>query len=113
MAPRTALKLYGTALLALQSAASPLAIGKELETRHEAKDQLGAVASESDICSRIGVNLLKEGGNAADAMVGTVVCVGTVGMYHSGMFWLHFIGHIHCGFSSFPFERPWSIRGKV
>ena len=47
--------------------------------------ELGAVASESDICSRIGVDLLKQGGNAADALVGTVACVGVVGMYHSGM----------------------------
>lgn len=47
--------------------------------------QLGAVASESDICSHIGIDLLKKGGNAADAMVGTVICVGVVGMYHSGM----------------------------
>ena len=46
--------------------------------------KLGAVASESDICSHIGVELLKQGGNAADAMVGTVACVGVVGMYHSG-----------------------------
>ena len=30
--------------------------------------QLGAVASESDICSRIGADLLKAGGNAADAV---------------------------------------------
>jgi gamma-glutamyltranspeptidase/glutathione hydrolase len=48
--------------------------------------QLGAVASESDICSHIGIELLKLGGNAADAMVGTVACVGVVGMYHSGKF---------------------------
>lgn len=46
--------------------------------------QLGAVASESDICSRIGTELLRHGGNAADAMVGTVACVGVIGMYHSG-----------------------------
>ncbi|KAH7132092.1 gamma-glutamyltranspeptidase 1 precursor [Dendryphion nanum] len=45
---------------------------------------LGAVSSESDICSHIGTTLLKEGGNAADALVGTVACVGVVGMYHSG-----------------------------
>ena len=31
-------------------------------------DQLGAVASESAVCSRIGVELLKAGGNAADAV---------------------------------------------
>jgi gamma-glutamyltranspeptidase/glutathione hydrolase len=46
--------------------------------------QRGAVASESEICSHIGINLLKLGGNAADAMVGTVACIGVVGMYHSG-----------------------------
>jgi gamma-glutamyltranspeptidase/glutathione hydrolase len=46
--------------------------------------QLGAVASEAEICSHIGIDLLKAGGNAADAMVGTVACIGTVGMYHSG-----------------------------
>lgn len=47
--------------------------------------KLGAVASESDICSKIGVQLLKDGGNAADALVGTVFCIGVVGMYHSGI----------------------------
>ena len=46
---------------------------------------LGAVASESEICSKLGANLLERGGNAADAMVGTVLCVGTVAMYHSGI----------------------------
>lgn len=50
-----------------------------------AKNHLGAVASESNICSHIGIDLLKQGGNAADALVGTVACIGVVGMYHSGM----------------------------
>jgi hypothetical protein len=49
------------------------------------QDQLGAVASENSICSQIGIDLLKEGGNAADALVGTVFCVGVIGMYHSGI----------------------------
>lgn len=49
------------------------------------QDHLGAVASENNICSQIGVDLLKEGGNAADALVGTVFCVGVIGMYHSGI----------------------------
>lgn len=35
---------------------------------HVEKDQRGAVASESAVCSRIGVNLIKAGGNAADAV---------------------------------------------
>ncbi|EMD62047.1 hypothetical protein GGP41_002472 [Bipolaris sorokiniana] len=47
--------------------------------------RLGAVASSTAICSRIGTDLLKAGGNAADAMVGTVACVGVVAMYHSGI----------------------------
>jgi gamma-glutamyltranspeptidase / glutathione hydrolase len=33
-----------------------------------APDHLGAVASESSICSEIGIDLLKQGGNAADAV---------------------------------------------
>lgn len=47
--------------------------------------KLGAVASESAVCSRIGTDLLQQGGNAIDALVGTVLCVGTIGMYHSGI----------------------------
>ncbi|KAI1440993.1 gamma-glutamyltranspeptidase [Annulohypoxylon stygium] len=46
---------------------------------------LGAVASENAVCSKIGTKLLKTGGNAADALVGTVLCVGVTGMYHSGI----------------------------
>ncbi|OOF93842.1 hypothetical protein ASPCADRAFT_209081 [Aspergillus carbonarius ITEM 5010] len=45
----------------------------------------GAVASESAICSRHGTDIITMGGNAADAMVATMLCVGVVGMYHSGI----------------------------
>ncbi|KAI9374327.1 gamma-glutamyltranspeptidase [Aspergillus egyptiacus] len=45
----------------------------------------GAVASESAICSRHGTDIILMGGNAADAMVATMLCVGVVGMYHSGI----------------------------
>lgn len=45
----------------------------------------GAVASEVDTCSDIGTQLLKDGGNAVDAIVGTIFCVGTIAMYHSGI----------------------------
>lgn len=38
--------------------------------------KLGAVASEADVCSQIGIQLLEEGGNAIDALVGTTFCVG-------------------------------------
>ncbi|KAJ5951968.1 DNA glycosylase [Penicillium vulpinum] len=47
--------------------------------------KLGAVASESSICSRHGSDILKKGGNAADALVATEFCIGVVGMYHSGI----------------------------
>lgn len=52
---------------------------------HEQRANHGAVASESTICSNIGIELLKRGGNAADALVGTTLCVGVIGMYHSGI----------------------------
>ncbi|KAL2063240.1 hypothetical protein VTL71DRAFT_5045 [Oculimacula yallundae] len=47
--------------------------------------KLGAVASESAVCSKIGTDILKCGGNAADAIVATQFCVGVIGMYHSGL----------------------------
>jgi gamma-glutamyltranspeptidase/glutathione hydrolase len=84
-------------LLAALSTASALIIpphsGAEqrplLDSSHGSQkhlqDHLGAVASESSICSQIGIDLLREGGNAADALVGTVFCVGVIGMYHSGI----------------------------
>jgi gamma-glutamyltranspeptidase/glutathione hydrolase len=43
-------------------------------------DTLGAVASESSICSKIGTDILKEGGNAADSLIATTLCVGVIGM---------------------------------
>lgn len=55
-------------------------------TYHESNStnaKLGAVASESAVCSNIGIKLLEQGGNAIDAMVGTTFCVGVIGMYHS------------------------------
>ncbi|KAL8970968.1 MAG: hypothetical protein Q9197_003526 [Variospora fuerteventurae] len=48
-------------------------------------DRLGAVASENKLCTQLGIDLLKKGGNAADAVIGTTVCVGVINMYHSGI----------------------------
>jgi hypothetical protein len=68
----------------------------------------GAVASEVGECSKIGVQILKEGGNAADAVglwcrgcpisnnapwylstliqiIASALCVGTISAYHSGI----------------------------
>ncbi|CAL3973668.1 unnamed protein product [Diplocarpon coronariae] len=51
----------------------------------EAVPKLGAVASEADVCSKIGADILKSGGNAADAVIATQLCVGVTCMYHSGI----------------------------
>lgn len=97
-------------LAALLSVFPQIGLSKPCETTYpplmhplqsrQFSDNLGAVASESEICSTIGVNILRGGGNAADAMVATVLCVGTIGkkihpsllfvltvqgMYHSGI----------------------------
>ncbi|KAL2861048.1 gamma-glutamyltransferase [Aspergillus lucknowensis] len=54
-------------------------------SREVADGKRGAVASESAICSQHGTDIILRGGNAADAMVATMLCVGVVGMYHSGI----------------------------
>ncbi|EAW11885.1 gamma-glutamyltransferase [Aspergillus clavatus NRRL 1] len=61
---------------------APLENGQFQHIKHGKR---GAVASESAICSRHGTDILKIGGNAADALVATVLCVGVIGMYHSGI----------------------------
>ena len=48
--------------------APPASGYKRISDQHELKDKLGAVASESSVCSKIGVDLIKDGGNAADAV---------------------------------------------
>jgi gamma-glutamyltranspeptidase / glutathione hydrolase / leukotriene-C4 hydrolase len=43
----------------------------------------GAVASENKRCSVIGVDVMKDGGNAVDAAIATTFCVGVVNMFSS------------------------------
>ncbi len=45
------------------------------------KAKHGAVSSENVLCSNIGVEILKEGGNAVDAAVATTFCIGVVNMF--------------------------------
>lgn len=47
---------------------SPQAILSGLLSQQVNSDKLGAVASENRVCSQIGIDLLKAGGNAADAV---------------------------------------------
>lgn len=41
----------------------------------------GAVASENKRCSEIGVNIMKDGGNAVDAAIAASFCTGVVNMF--------------------------------
>jgi hypothetical protein len=73
------MRLLGSALVSLLLAT--LAAGYHHGHGPDAgHDKLGAVASESSICSNIGIDVLKKGGNAADTLVATVLCVGVIGM---------------------------------
>ena len=73
-------------LLSQFTQATPAWLSSDYDVSDSIKDphhnKLGAVASESSICSNIGIDILKQGGNAADSLVATVFCIGVVGMYH-------------------------------
>lgn len=45
----------------------------------------GAVAADIPICSKIGTDMLRQGGNAIDAAVASTICQGAFGMYASGI----------------------------
>lgn len=55
--------------------------GYEPDRQPDECDKLGAVASESAVCSRIGIELLQAGGNAADAVSETISHCPTLQMY--------------------------------
>jgi gamma-glutamyltranspeptidase/glutathione hydrolase/leukotriene-C4 hydrolase len=43
------------------------------------------VAAEEEGCSRMGVEILKKGGNAVDAAITSCLCIGTVNSFSSGI----------------------------
>ncbi|TIC14591.1 gamma-glutamyltranspeptidase [Wallemia mellicola] len=49
------------------------------------KGKHGAVATETETCSQMGVDVLKNGGNAADAAVTSTLCIGVMNMFSSGI----------------------------
>ncbi|KAF5347121.1 hypothetical protein D9756_010946 [Leucocoprinus leucothites] len=42
----------------------------------------GVIASENEECSKIGMDVLKEGGNAVDAMIAVIFCAGVLIALH-------------------------------
>ena len=71
--PSHLFSLCALALAALATLAQGHAfVGLQARGYHNSSDKnppkLGAVASESAVCSRIGTDLLEKGGNAADAV---------------------------------------------
>lgn len=45
----------------------------------------GAVATELDTCSNVGVKILQDGGNAVDAAIASGICIGSVNMFSAGI----------------------------
>lgn len=56
----------------------------DLQTRR-ASGYRGAVASEEERCSKIGIDVLKENGTATDAAIATALCIGVVNCFSSGI----------------------------
>ena len=50
-----------------------------------ARGSLGAVATDDKRCSKAGVQVLEEGGNAVDAAVASLLCLGVVNFHTSGI----------------------------
>lgn len=46
---------------------------------------LGVVATDNAVCSEVGVSLLRRGGNAVDAAVGSALCLGVLSPASSGL----------------------------
>lgn len=62
----------------------PYDLSRSLESRNPAyliEAKHGAVAAENKRCSDIGVDIMKEGGNAVDAAIGAAFCTGVVNMF--------------------------------
>ena len=46
---------------------------------------IAAVAADDDRCSRIGSDIMTNGGSGVDGMIATLLCDGVVNPYHSGI----------------------------
>ncbi|KAI5787033.1 gamma-glutamyltranspeptidase-domain-containing protein [Peziza echinospora] len=55
------------------------------DRRNQIESRNGAVSSDVEACSKIGVDILRQGGNAIDAVIATGACIGTYNMFASGV----------------------------
>ena len=71
----------------LQSSASSTTKSERLDPwlQFSASSKLGMVAVDNEVCSGVGVDILKQGGNAADAAVAAALCVGVLNPSSSGL----------------------------
>jgi gamma-glutamyltranspeptidase/glutathione hydrolase/leukotriene-C4 hydrolase len=51
----------------------------------------GAVAADNIFCSEIGRNTLMKGGNAVDAAISTLTCIGVLNVHSAGLGGGHFM----------------------
>ncbi|KAF8824863.1 gamma-glutamyltranspeptidase [Lentinula edodes] len=84
------LRLVGSFLLFLSAATvvpvvhgAAVSTGDQVLSRETAPH--GGIATEAAPCTEIGINILKQGGNAADAIIASGLCVGVISAYHSGI----------------------------
>ncbi|KAJ3521066.1 hypothetical protein NMY22_g12468 [Coprinellus aureogranulatus] len=73
------------AILRFEETDASRSLGAPRNPAYLIKAHNGAVASENRICSELGVDVLKKGGNAVDAAVATTFCIGVVNMFSSGI----------------------------
>ncbi|SCZ95106.1 BZ3500_MvSof-1268-A1-R1_Chr11-3g03607 [Microbotryum saponariae] len=77
--------LHASPILPDDGPTSHLRQSGDLVSRKLGGSKHGGVATEAAPCSDIGVDILKKGGNAADAIIAAGLCVGTIAAYHSGI----------------------------
>ncbi|GJJ11120.1 hypothetical protein Clacol_005351 [Clathrus columnatus] len=68
----------------IQANVSPASLVKP-EPGTFSQGKRGAAVSEQSQCSGVGVDIMKDGGNAADATIAMALCVGVIAAYHSGI----------------------------
>ncbi|KAI8810447.1 gamma-glutamyltranspeptidase [Cladochytrium replicatum] len=78
------LLLFATAVLYIDSQNLSPTPRKYFPTRLVSSPH-AAVASENELCSIIGRDVLQDGGNAVDSVVAASICIGVTNMYSSGI----------------------------